>query len=398
MLRHKTREVRIGNVVIGGEHPIAVQSMTNTRTEDVEATVAQILLLEAAGCEIVRCTVPTQEAAEALREIKKQIHIPLVADIHFDYKMAIAAIENGADKIRINPGNIGSEERALREIKKQIHIPLVADIHFDYKMAIAAIENGADKIRINPGNIGSEERVRAVVEKAKEYNVPIRIGVNSGSLEKDLLEKYGGVTAEGIVESALDKVHMIERMGYENLVVSIKSSDVMMCVKAHELLAPQCPYPLHVGITEAGTLYSGNIKSSVGLGIILNAGIGNTIRVSLTGDPVEEIRSAKLILKTLGLRKGGIEVVSCPTCGRTKINLIELANRVELMVQEFPLDIKVAVMGCVVNGPGEAREADIGIAGGIGEGLLIKKGEIIRKVKEEDLLETLRQELINWEK
>lgn len=351
MLRHKTREVRIGNVVIGGEHPIAVQSMTNTRTEDVEATVAQILRLEAAGCEIVRCTVPTQEAADA-----------------------------------------------LREIKKQIHIPLVADIHFDYKMAIAAIENGADKIRINPGNIGSEERVRAVVEKAKEYNVPIRIGVNSGSLEKDLLEKYGGVTAEGIVESALDKVHMIERMGYENLVVSIKSSDVMMCVKAHELLAPQCPYPLHVGITEAGTLYSGNIKSSVGLGIILNAGIGNTIRVSLTGDPVEEIRSAKLILKTLGLRKGGIEVVSCPTCGRTKINLIELANQVELMVQEFPLDIKVAVMGCVVNGPGEAREADIGIAGGIGEGLLIKKGEIIRKVKEEDLLETLRQELINWEK
>lgn len=351
MLRHKTREVRIGNVVIGGEHPIAVQSMTNTRTEDVEATVAQILRLEAAGCEIVRCTVPTQEAADA-----------------------------------------------LREIKKQIHIPLVADIHFDYKMAIAAIENGADKIRINPGNIGSEERVRAVVEKAKEYNVPIRIGVNSGSLEKDLLEKYGGVTAEGIVESALDKVHMIERMGYENLVVSIKSSDVMMCVKAHELLAPQCPYPLHVGITEAGTLYSGNIKSSVGLGIILNAGIGNTVRVSLTGDPVEEIRSAKLILKTLGLRKGGIEVVSCPTCGRTKINLIELANQVELMVQEFPLDIKVAVMGCVVNGPGEAREADIGIAGGIGEGLLIKKGEIIRKVKEEDLLETLRQELINWEK
>lgn len=351
MLRNKTKEVRIGNVVIGGEHPIAIQSMTNTRTEDVEATVAQILRLEAAGCEIVRCTVPTQEAADA-----------------------------------------------LKEIKKQIHIPLVADIHFDYKMAIAAIENGADKIRINPGNIGSEERVRAVVDKAKEYNVPIRIGVNSGSLEKDLLEKYGGVTAEGIVESALDKVHMIERMGYENLVVSIKSSDVMMCVKAHELLAPQCPYPLHVGITESGTLYSGNIKSSVGLGIILNAGIGNTIRVSLTGDPVEEIRSAKLILKTLGLRKGGVEVVSCPTCGRTKIDLIGLANQVELMVQEFPLDIKVAVMGCVVNGPGEAREADIGIAGGIGEGLLIKKGEIIRKVREEDLLETLRQELINWNK
>ena len=351
MLRNGTKEVRIGSVTIGGDHPVAIQSMTNTKTEDVKATVEQILRLEAAGCEIVRCTVPTMAAAEA-----------------------------------------------LKEIKKQIHIPLVADIHFDYKMAIAAIENGADKIRINPGNIGSEERVRAVVEKAKEYNVPIRIGVNSGSLEKSLLEKYGGVTAEGIVESALDKVHMIEAMGYDNLVVSIKSSDVLMCVKAHELIAPQCPYPLHVGITESGTIYSGNIKSSVGLGIILHEGIGNTIRVSLTGDPVEEIRSAKLILKTLGLRKGGIEVVSCPTCGRTQIDLIGLANEVEKMVQEFPLDIKVAVMGCVVNGPGEAKEADLGIAGGIGEGLLIKKGEIVRKVKEEELLETLRLELSNWEK
>ena len=351
MLRTQTKEVKIGSVTIGGAHPVAIQSMTNTKTEDVAATVEQILRLEAAGCEIVRCTVPTMEAA-----------------------------------------------KALKEIKKQIHIPLVADIHFDYKMAIAAIENGADKIRINPGNIGSEERVRAVVEKAKEYGVPIRIGVNSGSLEKPLLEKYGGVTAEGIVESALDKVHMIESMGYDNLVVSIKSSDVLMCVKAHELIAKQCPYPLHVGITESGTIYSGNIKSSVGLGIILHEGIGNTIRVSLTGDPVEEIRRAKLILKTLGLRKGGIEVVSCPTCGRTQIDLIGLANEVEKMVQEFPLDIKVAVMGCVVNGPGEAKEADLGIAGGIGEGLLIKKGEIVRKVKEEELLETLRQELINWEK
>lgn len=351
MLRNETKEVRIGNVVIGGNHPVAIQSMTNTKTEDVEATVGQILRLEAAGCEIVRCTVPTQEAAEA-----------------------------------------------LKEIKKRIHIPLVADIHFDYKMAIAAIENGADKIRINPGNIGARERVKAVVDKAKEYNVPIRVGVNSGSLEKPLLEKYGGVTAEGIVESALDKVRMIEELGYDNLVVSIKSSDVLMCIKAHELIAPKCPYPLHVGITESGTVYSGNIKSSVGLGIMLHEGIGNTIRVSLTGDPVEEIRSAKLILKTLGLRSGGIEVVSCPTCGRTRINLIELANQVEQMVQEFPLDIKVAVMGCVVNGPGEAKEADIGIAGGIGEGLLIKKGEIIRKVKEEDLLDTLRQELINWNK
>lgn len=348
-LREKTKEIKIGNVWIGGNYPITIQSMTNTKTEDVDATIAQILKLEAAGCEIIRCAVPTMEAATA-----------------------------------------------LKEIKKQIHIPLVADIHFDYRLAIAAIENGADKIRINPGNIGSEDRLRAVVEKAKEYNIPIRVGVNSGSLEKNLVEKYGGVTAEGIVESALDKVHMIEAMGYDNLVVSIKSSDVMMCVKAHEMIAKVCPYPLHVGITEAGTLYSGNVKSSVGLGIILNAGIGNTIRVSLTGDPLEEVKTAKLILKTLGFRKGGIEVVSCPTCGRTKIDLIGLANQVETMVADIPLDIKVAVMGCVVNGPGEAKEADIGIAGGIGEGLLIKKGEIVKKVKEEDLLETLRQELLNW--
>lgn len=317
----------------------------------MEATVAQILALEAAGCDIIRCAVPTMEAAEA-----------------------------------------------LTEIKKRIHIPLVADIHFDYRLAIAAIEHGADKIRINPGNIGDVSRVREVVEKAKEYNVPIRVGVNSGSLEKHLVEKYGGVTAEGIVESALDKVRMIEEMGYDNLVVSIKSSDVMMCVKAHELIAEQCPYPLHVGITESGTILSGNIKSSVGLGIILYERIGDTIRVSLTGDPLEEIKSAKLILKTLGLRKGGIEVVSCPTCGRTKIDLIGLANQVENMVADIPLDIKVAVMGCVVNGPGEAKEADIGIAGGIGEGLLIKKGEIVKKVKEEELLDTLRNELLNWEK
>lgn len=352
MYRNQTKEISIGGVKIGGDNPVAIQSMTNTRTEDVEATVDQILKLEAAGCEIIRCAVPTIEAAEA-----------------------------------------------LRRIKSRIHIPLVADIHFDYRLAIAAIENGADKIRINPGNIGSEEKVKAVVDKAKEYDVPIRIGVNSGSLEKHLLEKYGGVTAEAIVESALDKVRMIEKMGYDNLVVSIKSSDVMMCVKAHELIARECPYPLHVGITESGTVYSGNVKSSVGLGIILYEGIGNTIRVSLTGDPAEEIRTAKLILRTLGLRKGGIEVVSCPTCGRTKIDLISLANEVERMVEDIPLDnIKVAVMGCVVNGPGEAKEADIGIAGGIGEGLLIKKGEIIKKLKEEELLETLRQELLNWER
>ncbi|MCI9023631.1 MAG: flavodoxin-dependent (E)-4-hydroxy-3-methylbut-2-enyl-diphosphate synthase [Dorea sp.] len=349
MNREATKKIRIGDITIGGGSPIAIQSMTNTRTEDVEATAAQILALEKAGCEIIRCAVPTMEAAEA-----------------------------------------------LAEIKKKIHIPLVADIHFDYRLAIAAIENGADKIRINPGNIGDAGRVQAVVDKAKDYKVAIRVGVNSGSLEKSLLEKYGGVTAEGLVKSAMDKVHLIEEMGYDNLVVSIKSSDVMMCVEAHRRIAEVCPYPLHVGITEAGTLLAGNIKSSIGLGLILNQGIGDTIRVSLTGDPVEEIKSAKLILKTLGLRKGGIEVVSCPTCGRTKIDLIGLANQVEQMVADIPLDIKVAVMGCVVNGPGEAKEADIGIAGGIGEGLLIKKGQVVKKVKEDQLLETLRQELLSW--
>ena len=349
MTRERTKVVQIGNVKIGGGNPIAIQSMTNTKTEDVDATVAQIHALEKAGCEIIRCAVPTIEAAEA-----------------------------------------------LGKIKKQIHIPLVADIHFDYRLAIAAIENGADKIRINPGNIGDASRVQAVVDKAKEHGIPIRVGVNSGSLEKNLVEKYGGVTAEGLVESAMDKVHMIEEMGYDNLVVSIKSSDVLMCVKAHELIADQCKYPLHVGITESGTLLAGNIKSSIGLGLILHQGIGDTIRVSLTGAPTEEIKSAKLILKTLGLRKGGIEVVSCPTCGRTKIDLIGLANQVEQMVADIPLDVKVAVMGCVVNGPGEAKEADIGIAGGIGEGLLIKKGEIVKKVKEDELLETLRWELLHW--
>ncbi len=349
MYRVHTRKISIGNVTIGGGSAVAVQSMTNTRTEDIAGTVSQILALERAGCEIIRCAVPTMEAAEALREIKKQIHIPLVADIHFDYRLAIEAI-----------------------------------LH------------GADKIRINPGNIGDESRVKAVVDKAKEYHVPIRVGVNSGSLEKPLIEKYGRVTAEGLTESALDKVHMIERFGYEELVVSIKSSDVLMCVRAHEEIAKKCPYPLHVGITEAGTLLAGNIKSSIGLGLILHQGIGDTIRVSLTGDPVEEIKSAKLILRTLELRKGGIEVVSCPTCGRTKIDLIGLANQVEEMVADIPLDLKVAVMGCVVNGPGEAKEADIGIAGGIGEGLLIKKGEVVKKVKEEELLETLRQELLHW--
>jgi (E)-4-hydroxy-3-methylbut-2-enyl-diphosphate synthase len=272
----------------------------------------------------------------------------------------------------------------------------VGDIHFDYRLALAAMENGADKIRINPGNIGSMDRVRAVVEMAKEKKVPIRVGVNSGSLEKPIIEKYGRVTAEGIVESAMDKVRMVEACGYDQIVISIKSSDVMMCVKAHELIAELTDYPLHVGITESGTIISGNIKSAVGLGIMLNEGIGNTIRVSLTGDPLEEIKSAKLILKTLGLRKGGIEVVSCPTCGRTQIDLIGLANKVENMVQGYDLDIKVAVMGCVVNGPGEAKEADIGIAGGKGEGLLIKHGEIVRKLPEDELLPALKDELDHW--
>ena len=350
MYRDDTKKIKIGGMWIGGGSKVAIQSMTNTPTEDVASTVAHILELERAGCDIIRCAVPNMKAAEA-----------------------------------------------VKEIKRQIHIPLVADIHFDYRLAIAAIENGADKIRINPGNIGEEERVKAVVDKAKEYGVPIRVGVNSGSLEKHLLGKYGGVTAEGLVESALDKVHMIERLGYEELVVSIKSSDVRMCVKAHELIAGKCPYPLHVGITESGTLLAGNIKSSIGLGLILHQGIGDTIRVSLTGSPIEEVKSAKLILKTLGLLTGGIEVVSCPTCGRTKIDLIGLANKVEEMTADFPLDIKVAVMGCAVNGPGEAREADIGIAGGIREGLLIRKGEIVKKVKEEELLEALRQELLHWD-
>ena len=344
--RDETKVVQIGKRQIGGGNPILIQSMCNTKTEDVKATVEQILALEHAGCDIIRVAVPTMEAAAA-----------------------------------------------LTEIKRQIHIPLVADIHFDYRLAIAAIECGADKIRINPGNIGSRERIQAVVDKAKEYGVPIRVGVNSGSLEKPLVEKYDGVTAEGLVESALDKVALIEQMGYDNLVISIKSSDVMMCVKAHELIAKKTHYPLHVGITEAGTVIAGNIKSAVGLGLILSQGIGDTIRVSLTGSPLEEIKSAKLVLKTLGLRRGGVEVVSCPTCGRTQLDLIGLANQVETLVQGYPLDIKVAVMGCVVNGPGEAKEADLGVAGGIGEGLLIRKGEIVKKLPESELLPALKAEL-----
>ena len=349
MYRDHTKEVRIGDRIIGGGNPITVQSMTNTKTEDFEATIAQIRKLEDAGCEIIRSTVPTMEAAQA-----------------------------------------------FAKIKKQINIPIVADIHFDYLLAIAAMEYGADAIRINPGNIGSIERIKAVVDVAKERGIPIRVGVNSGSLEKEIVKKYGRVTAEGLVESALDKVKIIEDLGYDNMVISIKSSDVLMCVRAHELIAEQTTYPLHVGITEAGTVFSGTIKSSVGLGMILGQGIGDTIRVSLTGDPVEEVRVGKRILQTLGLRRGHIEVVSCPTCGRTQIDLISLANNVERLVENIPLEIKVAVMGCVVNGPGEAAEADIGVCGGKGEGLIIKHGQIIRKVPESELLGALEDELLNW--
>ena len=345
-MRKNTRVINIGNVTIGGNNPIAIQSMCNTKTDDVKATVEQIIRLERAGCEIIRVAVPDIAAA-----------------------------------------------KAIADIKKEIHIPIVADIHFDYRLAIASIENGADKIRINPGNIGSYENVKAVIDAAKERNIPIRVGVNSGSLEKNIIARYGHVTAEGIVESALDKVHIIEDAGYDNIVISIKSSDVPMCIKAHELISNATDYPLHIGITESGTVYNGTVKSSVGLGIILYEGIGDTIRVSLTGDPVQEVLCAKRILKTLGLRTGGIEVVSCPTCGRTRIDLIKLAEQVNELVQNYPLDIKVAVMGCVVNGPGEAREADLGIAGGDGEGLLFKKGEILRKLPEEELLGALKSEL-----
>ena len=348
--REQTKIIKIGNIWVGGGAPIAIQSMTNTKTDDVKATVEQIHALEEAGCEIIRCTANTPEAA-----------------------------------------------KAFREIKKEISIPLVADIHFDYKLAILAMENGADKIRINPGNIGSRERIKAVVDCAKEHAVPIRIGVNSGSLEKELVEKYQGVTAEGLAESALDKIKIIEDMGYSELVISIKSSDILICAKAHEIVAENTNYPLHVGITESGTLYAGNIKSAMGLAMILSQGIGDTIRVSLTGSPLEEIKSAKYILRNLGLRKEGITVISCPTCGRTEIDLIGLANRVEDLCAGYDLSLKVAVMGCVVNGPGEAKEADLGIAGGKGEGLLIKHGEIIRKIPESEFLPTLKYELDNWE-
>lgn len=350
MFRDNTRKVRIGSRVIGGGEPVLIQSMTNTPTEDIDATVSQINTLDKAGCDIIRCAVPTMQAAEA-----------------------------------------------LKEIKKQINIPLVADIHFDYKLALAAMEAGADKIRINPGNIGSQERVKKVVDSAREHRIPIRVGVNSGSLEKELLKKYGKVCPEALAESALNSVRLLEDMDFDDIVVSIKASDVMMCVEANKAFAKISDRPLHVGITEAGTLTTGNIKSAVGLALILNAGIGDTVRVSLTGDPVNEIYSAVEILKTLKMRKGNIDIVSCPTCGRTKIDLISLAENVHKLAASYDLPgLKLAVMGCVVNGPGEAKEADLGIAGGAGEGLIFKKGKIIKKVPEDKLLEALKDELDNW--
>lgn len=346
MKRTETKTIQIGNLKMGGGNPVVIQSMCNTDTRDIAATVAQIHALEQAGCELVRVAVPDMQAAEA-----------------------------------------------VGEIRKQIHIPLVADIHFDYRLALKVMELGIDKVRINPGNIGEESRIQQVVEMAKQKNIPIRIGVNSGSLEKDLVEKYGGVTPQGLVESALRHVKILEKYDFHNIVVSIKASDVPFSIEAYHILAEHIPYPIHVGITEAGTLYSGTIKSAVGIGAILAMGIGDTLRVSLTGDPVEEIKAAKEILKSLGLRKFGIEMISCPTCGRTQIDLISIANEVEKRCAAYQKDIKVAVMGCVVNGPGEAKEADIGIAGGNGVGILFKKGELIRKVDENQLVEALIEEI-----
>ena len=351
MLQRKmTRVVNIGGVAVGGGNPVAVQSMTNTKTEDAEATIRQILRLEEAGCDIVRVTVPTFEAAEA-----------------------------------------------VAKIRAAIRIPLVADIHFDYRMAIAAMEHGADKIRINPGNLGDDEKLKAVVSCAKERSIPIRVGVNGGSLDRDLLEKYGGITAEGLCESAMRQVRKITDLGYENLVISIKSSNVPLCIEAYELASAQTDFPLHVGVTEAGTLFRGTVRSCAGIGALLSRGIGDTVRVSLTGDPVEEVRVAKELLCALGLRRNGIEIVSCPTCGRTSIDLIGLAEQVERMAERYPeKNLKLAVMGCAVNGPGEARDADIGIAGGKGEGLLFRRGEIVKKLPEDELLAALEEEVRNW--
>lgn len=346
MERKQTRKVKVGSCYVGGDAPVSIQSMTNTDTRNIKSTLDQINVLYKAGCEIIRCAVPDMEAAEA-----------------------------------------------LKEICKRAPVPVVADIHFDYKLALVAIENGVSALRINPGNIGSVERVKAVAEKAKEKKIPIRIGVNSGSLEKDILERDKKPTAKGLVESALRHVRILEDLNFYDIVISIKSSDVLMMIEAYRLMSGSCDYPLHLGVTESGTSFRGTIKSSVGLGTLLAEGIGDTIRVSLTSDPVEEVKVAKEILKSLSLRENGLQFISCPTCGRTQINLIKIAKEVEEKLEGMNKDIKVAVMGCAVNGPGEAREADIGIAGGKGEGLIFKKGVIVRKVKEEDLVEELMKEI-----
>jgi (E)-4-hydroxy-3-methylbut-2-enyl-diphosphate synthase len=346
MIRRVTRKIKVGDIFVGGDAPITVQSMTNTDTRDAKATIEQIRRLEKAGCDIIRCAVPDMEASEA-----------------------------------------------LKEIVRESNIPVVADIHFDYRLAIESIKNGVSALRINPGNIGSNERVRAVAEQAAHKGIPIRIGVNSGSLEKELLEKYGRVTSEALVESALKHVEILEKLNFHDIAISIKSSNVLQMIDSYRLISQKIDYPLHVGVTEAGTIWRGTIKSSVGIGALLCEGIGDTIRVSLTGDPVEEVRVGKEILKSIGLIKGGVDFISCPTCGRTQIDLIGIAKEVEERLSKMNKNLKVAVMGCVVNGPGEAREADIGIAGGKGEGLIFKKGEIIRKVKEEELIDALMDEI-----
>ena len=347
MLREETRSVQVGNLTIGGNNHVVIQSMCNTKTKNVEATIKQINALEQAGCELVRVAVFDKEDAYA-----------------------------------------------IKEIKKGIHIPLVADIHFDYRLALIAIESGIDKVRINPGNIGSIEKVKAVVDACKEKHIPIRIGVNGGSLEKEILEKYGEPTPEGMVESAMKHVKILEDLDFHDIVISLKSSNTMLTIKAYELASKTFPYPLHVGITEAGTALGGTIKSALGIGTLLYEGIGNTIRVSLSDDPVEEIKVAKILLKELGLLKGVPTLVSCPTCGRIQYDLIPIAKEMEDFLKDIHLDITVAIMGCAVNGPGEARHADIGIAGGVGEGLLIKHGEIVKRVKQEDMVQTLKDEIL----
>lgn len=347
MLREETRSVQVGNLTIGGNNHVVIQSMCNTKTRNVEATIKQINALEQAGCELVRVAVFDKEDAYA-----------------------------------------------IKEIKKGIHIPLVADIHFDYRLALIAIESGIDKVRINPGNIGSIEKVKAVVDACKEKHIPIRIGVNGGSLEKEILEKYGEPTPEGMIESAMKHVKILEDLDFHDIVISLKSSNTMLTIKAYELASKTFPYPLHVGVTEAGTALGGTIKSALGIGTLLYEGIGNTIRVSLSDDPVEEIKVAKILLKELGLLKGVPTLVSCPTCGRIQYDLIPIAKEMEDFLKDIHLDITVAIMGCAVNGPGEARHADIGIAGGVGEGLLIKHGEIVKRVKQEDMVQTLKDEIL----